>query len=98
MNVTTKMKPAAAVRPDLDPELNNLAMSKEAQPLFDAVKTFIEENVEPITEEFYRLGEGRTERWSSAPASSSCSRAPRTRPRPTACGTSSCPTPRPARA
>ena len=46
MNVMTK--PAAAVRPDLDPELNNLAMSKEAQPLFDAVKKHIEENVAPI--------------------------------------------------
>ena len=67
MNVTTKMKPAAAVRPDLDAELNNLAMSKEAQPLFDAVKKHIEENVAPITEEFFRLGEGRKERWSWAP-------------------------------
>ena len=67
MNVTTKMKPAAPVRPDLDPELNNLAMSKEAQPLFDAVKKHIEENVAPITEEFYRLGEGRTDHWSWAP-------------------------------
>jgi len=31
MNVQTKMKAAAPVRPDLDPELNNLAMSKEAR-------------------------------------------------------------------
>ena len=59
-------KPAAA-RPDLEAELNNLAMSKEAQPLFDAVMRHIEENVAPITEEFYRLGEGRKERWSWAP-------------------------------
>ena len=36
MNVMAKRD--AAVRPDLNnPELNNLAMSKEAQPLFDAV-------------------------------------------------------------
>src|ERR1700738_2855940 len=42
-------------------------MSKEAQPLFDAVKAHIEENVAPITEEFFRLGEGRKERWSWAP-------------------------------
>jgi acyl-CoA dehydrogenase len=61
-------KPAAKPpRPDLDAELNNLAMSKEAQPLFDAVMKHIEENVAPITEEFYRLGEGRKERWSWAP-------------------------------
>jgi acyl-CoA dehydrogenase len=54
-------------RPDLEAELNNLAMSKDAQPLFDAVMKHIEENVAPITEEFHRLGEGRKERWSWAP-------------------------------
>ena len=42
-------------------------MSKESQPLFDAVKAHIEENVAPIIEEFFRLGEGRKERWSWAP-------------------------------
>ena len=52
-------KAAAATRPDLDAELNNLAMSKAAQPLFDAVKKHIAENVQPMAEEFYRLGEGR---------------------------------------
>ncbi len=67
MNVTTKVKPAAAVRPDLDPELNNLAMSKEAQPLFDAVKKHIEDNVAPMADEFFRLGEGRKDPWSWAP-------------------------------
>lgn len=41
----------------------NLAMSAEARPLYEAVKTFIAEEVEPITEEFFRLGEGRAERW-----------------------------------
>ena len=61
-------KPAAKPpRPDLDAELNNLAMSKEAQPLFDAVMKHIEENVAPITEEFFRLGEGRKDRWTWAP-------------------------------
>ncbi len=67
MNVTTKMKAAAPVRPDLDPELNNLAMSKEAQPLFDAVKKHIEDNVAPISDEFFRLGDGRKDAWSWAP-------------------------------
>ena len=66
MNVMTKTA-AAAVRPDLDPDLNNLAMSKEAQPLFDAVKKHIEENVAPISDEFFRLGEGRKDNWSWAP-------------------------------
>jgi acyl-CoA dehydrogenase len=52
---------------DLEAELNNLGMSKEARPLFDAVKRHIAENVAPIADEFYRLGEGRSERWSWAP-------------------------------
>ena len=52
------LKPAPRKpRPDQEAELNNLAMSKEAQPLYDAVVKHIEENVAPITEEFFRLGE-----------------------------------------
>ena len=45
----------------------NLAMSQKAQPLFAAVKKFIAEEVEPVTEKFYELGEGRADRWSYAP-------------------------------
>ena len=52
---------------DVEAELNNLAMSAGAQPLMDAVLKHIAENVEPITEEFHRLGEGRANRWSWAP-------------------------------
>ncbi|WP_257544093.1 acyl-CoA dehydrogenase family protein [Sphingopyxis sp. DBS4] len=52
---------------ELEAELNDLRMSKEAQPLFEAVKRHIAENVDPITEEFFRLGEGRADRWSWAP-------------------------------
>ncbi|KAB2853717.1 MAG: acyl-CoA dehydrogenase, partial [Sphingopyxis terrae] len=52
---------------ELEAELNDLRMSKEAQPLFDAVKRHIAEKVDPITEEFSRLGEGRADRWSWAP-------------------------------
>ena len=52
---------------DIDADLNNLTMSAEAEPLLDAVKKHIAENVAPITEEFYRLGEGREDRWSWAP-------------------------------
>ena len=52
---------------DLSSDLNNLAMSEQAQPLLDAVKKHIVENVAPITEEFYRLGEDREDRWSWAP-------------------------------
>ena len=48
-------------------ELNNLGMSEKAKPLLAAVIKHIRENVDPITEEFHRLGEGREDRWSYAP-------------------------------
>ncbi len=67
MNAPAPKPAAKPPRPDLDAELNNLAMSKEAQPLFDAVMKHIEENVVPITEEFFKLGEGRKDRWTWAP-------------------------------
>ena len=65
MNVMTK--DASLTDLDLESQLNQLAMSKESQPLFDAVKKHIAENVAPIADEFHRLGEGRAERWSWAP-------------------------------
>lgn len=48
-------------------EMNNLQMSEKARPLLAAVIKHVRENVEPITEEFYALGEGRADRWSYAP-------------------------------
>ncbi|HET9731276.1 MAG TPA: acyl-CoA dehydrogenase family protein [Acidimicrobiales bacterium] len=45
----------------------NLSMSKEALPLYEAVKEFIATEIEPITEEYFRLGEGRADRWSYGP-------------------------------
>ncbi|HEX5677454.1 MAG TPA: acyl-CoA dehydrogenase family protein [Alcanivorax sp.] len=50
-----------------DTDLNNLAMSEDARPLLDALAKHIRDNVDPITEEFHRLGEGRAERFSYAP-------------------------------
>lgn len=50
-----------------DADMYNLAMSEEAAPLLDAVKKFVVEEVAPISEEFYRLGEGRADRWSWVP-------------------------------
>ena len=41
----------------------NLAMSARAVPLYEAVKLFIANEVEPITERFFRLGENRQEHW-----------------------------------
>lgn len=48
-------------------EMNNLQMSEKARPLLAAVIKHIRENVDPITDEFYALGEGRADRWSYAP-------------------------------
>ncbi|MBQ74756.1 MAG: acyl-CoA dehydrogenase [Gammaproteobacteria bacterium] len=53
--------------PDLADDLNNLVMSEEVQPLFDAVKKHIDENVEPIIEEFFALDKEKEDRWSWHP-------------------------------
>jgi len=50
-----------------DQDLFNLAMSEGAKPLMAAVKKHISENVEPITEEFFRLNEQKTDRWTWHP-------------------------------
>jgi acyl-CoA dehydrogenase len=52
---------------DFGGQLHDLAMSESARPLLDQVKSFIVNEVEPVADEFYRLGEGRAERWSFAP-------------------------------
>jgi acyl-CoA dehydrogenase len=49
------------------PEMNNLEMSEGNKPLLNAVIRHIRDNVDPITDEFFRLGEGRADRWSYAP-------------------------------
>ena len=51
----------------LHPELFNLTMSADAQPLLDAVITHITENVEPITEEFLTLQETKEDPWTYHP-------------------------------
>ncbi len=38
-------------------ELNDLRMSDEVRPLYEHVKKFIRETVDPMSVEFYRLGE-----------------------------------------
>ncbi|MDO8901429.1 MAG: acyl-CoA dehydrogenase family protein [Phenylobacterium sp.] len=47
--------------------LNDLRISDKAVPLLNHVKTFIAEVVQPMSVEFYRLGEGKTDIWSYAP-------------------------------
>jgi acyl-CoA dehydrogenase len=53
--------------PDIANDLYTLAMSEKAQPLMDAVKKHIKENVEPIIEEFQALEKGKIDRWSWHP-------------------------------
>jgi acyl-CoA dehydrogenase len=79
-------------------ELNDLRMSEEARPLYEHVKRFIKETVEPMYEEFERLGEGKTDIWSYAPGQLEASKGPRTRQRKKVSGTSSCRMPKPAKA
>lgn len=47
--------------------MNDLGMSDSARPLFEKVKRHIADNVIPMQDEFFRLGEGRPDRWSFAP-------------------------------
>jgi hypothetical protein len=48
-------------------ELNDLRMSEAAVPLLNKVRAFVSEVVNPMSEKFFALGEGRTDRWSYAP-------------------------------
>ena len=52
---------------ELAPELFELSMSEKAQPLMDAVKVHIRDNVDPITEEFFALNNEKDDRWSWHP-------------------------------
>jgi acyl-CoA dehydrogenase len=45
----------------------DLRMSEGVRPLYEAVRAFIRDEIDPITEEFHQLGENRAERWSWAP-------------------------------
>ncbi len=45
----------------------DLRMSESVRPLYEAVIEFIRSEVDPITEEFFRLGADRADRWSWAP-------------------------------
>ncbi|MEM7250508.1 MAG: acyl-CoA dehydrogenase family protein [Pseudomonadota bacterium] len=52
---------------ELMPELFELSMSEEAQPLMDAVLKHIEDNVNPITQEFFDLNKEKEDRWTWHP-------------------------------
>ena len=48
-------------------EMFDLRMSDKAKPLFEKVKSFIRDEVEPVTTQFYELGAHREDPWSYAP-------------------------------
>ena len=48
-------------------ELNDLRMSEQVRPLYDHVRKFIKETVDPMASDFARLGRDKTDRWSFAP-------------------------------
>lgn len=52
---------------DLPPELFELSMSEESQPLMDAVQKHIEDNVVPISDEFFALNQEKEDRWTWHP-------------------------------
>src|ERR1700675_4577505 len=53
-------------------ELNDLRMSEQVRPLYDHVKKFIRETVDPMSVEFYRHGEKKTDSWSFAREQLAC--------------------------
>jgi acyl-CoA dehydrogenase len=59
--------PAALNLDDFGGELFNLSISERARPLLESVKEFIADEVEPMEEKFFELGQGRQDRWSYAP-------------------------------
>ena len=79
-------------------ELNDLRMSEQVRPLYDHVRKFIRETVDPMAVEFVpaRREEDRPLELYAGPARGAAEGQGQGQGR--ACGTSSCPTPRPARA
>ena len=67
MTAPSKTPSAFALSPTDD--LNDLRMSDKAMPLYEHVKRFIAETVNPMSEKYHVLGEGRTgaDRWQYAP-------------------------------
>ena len=53
----------SALTGNLDPASLDLSMSEQARPLFERVVDFVAGEVAPVTERYFRLGEGREQRW-----------------------------------
>ena len=58
--------PGLHIEDPSDPSLD-LRMSDGARPLYEQVKAFIADEIEPVTLEFHRLGTERTEHWGHHP-------------------------------
>jgi acyl-CoA dehydrogenase len=61
------MPPRPLNTDDFGGELYDLSISEGSRPLLTALQRFIAEQVVPMQEEFFALGEGRADRWSFAP-------------------------------
>jgi acyl-CoA dehydrogenase len=48
-------------------ELNDLRMSQKSMPLYEHVKRFVAETVDPMSKKYHELGAHRRERFSHAP-------------------------------
>ena len=72
----------------------DLRMSEKVRPLYEAVKIFIREEVDPITEEYHRLGENRAERWGYGEGQLELLDGAKEKLAPKDCGTSFFPTPK----
>jgi acyl-CoA dehydrogenase len=66
MNIAAE-RPQSSFGLNPQDDLNDLRMSEKALPLLNKVKDFIRDVVEPMSEEFHRLGEGRPDIWQYAP-------------------------------
>lgn len=75
----------------------NLAMSAKAVPLYNAVKEFIANEVEPVTEKYFALGEGRPDRWQYGEGQLEVLKNSSAKREQKDCGTSSCQMPKPVK-
>ena len=89
--------PGLHIEDPTDPSLD-LTMSEGARPVYDQVRTFIADEVEPITLEFHRLGAERSDHWGYHPGQMEILDGLKTKAREVGPGTSSSRMPRPERA
>jgi acyl-CoA dehydrogenase len=59
--------PATGFGSNPQDDLHDLRMSEKSMPLLEQVKRFVADVVDPMSEKFFALGEGRADRWSYVP-------------------------------